>query len=153
MEEAGGMGLNPIISFPANRCSLPRQYTTKLRENSLQMFSYQLSNLCAHPIPSANVESEKWDGWTGQKEIPAWGHARSCYLQAVQSTAVLRVTRSWSLPKTQATSESPSCAWAGYFQSQAHCGSSIFLCIGLQAMLIGCLKRHFSCELHVVFLS
>ena len=147
MEDAGGMGSNPIISFPAGRCSLPRQYTTKLRENSLQMFSYQLSNLHTHPILSVNAESEKWDGWMGQEEIPAWRDVRSCYLQAVQSAAVLRAAWRWSIPKTQAISKSPSCAWVGYFQLQAHCGSSILLATQYTEMLIGCLKRHFSCEL------
>lgn len=101
MEEAEGMGLNPMISFPAGRRSQPSQYTPKLRETSLQFFPYQLSNLSTHPIPSARVESENWDDWMGQEEIPAWGDAWTCYLQPVWSAAVLRAAwrRSGVSPK------------------------------------------------------
>jgi len=40
-------------------------------ENSLQLFSDQLSNLRTHPAPSVNADGENWDGWMGQEEIPA----------------------------------------------------------------------------------
>lgn len=61
--------------------------TTQLRENSLQMLSYRLSNPHTHDT----LGEHDRDGWMGQEEMPA----QSCCLQAVrcpQNTAHFQIT-------------------------------------------------------------
>lgn len=65
--------------------------TTQLRENSLQMLSYRLSNLHTHPTPLVNT--------TGRSGMAGWDRRRWQHSPAA--------SRLCSVPKTQPISKSP----------------------------------------------
>lgn len=71
------------------------------------------------PEEEAQLGQPGGDPSAAMSASPPPGCAACCYFKSCLEVAS---------PQNEATSASPSCAWVGCFQLQAHCGSSYFAC-------------------------
>lgn len=92
-----GLGGNPVISFPASRCSLPRQHITKIR-TSFRRFLIN-GAACLHTQYHQGM-LRVGTGMAGQdRRRSQHGKVSSLATSRLHRDALLRAAWIWSLPK------------------------------------------------------